>query len=273
MPSFAPLSSGRAVSGRTLAVALLFFHLAFTGNAVALPRLDVPYVPTPPDVVDRMLEMAEVQPDDRLIDLGSGDGRIVIAAVRDWGVSDALGIDLDAERVAEAEENARQAGVEDRAIFEQGDLFEKNFSDATVLTMYLLSSVNYRLKPVILDTMAPGTRIVSHAFDMEDWEPDQFDIVGGSSVYLWIVPAKVAGNWQLTAADGSELTLVLEQINQRIEGTVIDGERNVPLGEASLRGDEIRFSVGPEHYVGKVDGDSIVPQEDSASQDWHARRI
>ncbi|MFN3581784.1 MAG: SAM-dependent methyltransferase [Pseudomonas sp.] len=242
--------------------------------AQAAPRLDVPYVATPPDVVQRMLEMAEVQPHDHLIDLGSGDGRIVIAAARDWGVRNARGIDLDPERVEEARENARREGVEGQVEFEQGDLFDKDLSDATVVTMYLLSAVNARLRPVILETMAPGTRIVSHAFDMGPWEPDAFDTLGGSSIYMWTVPAQVGGLWQLTTPDGEELTMMLQQRFQQLHASAdLEGNPGA-LIDASIHGAEIRFSIGRDDYIGQVEGDRIVPVASSEGlQDWHARRL
>lgn len=235
------------------------------------PRLDVHYVPTPHEVVQRMLEMVEVQPDDYVVDLGSGDGRIVIAAVRDWNVQRALGIDLDPERVAEARENAREAGVADRAVFEEGNIFEKDFSDATVVTMYLLSSLNRRLQPIILERMAPGTRIVSHAFDMGEWEADQHDSLDGRNVYMWIVPARVEGRWQLRTSNGNETTLSIDQTFQKIEGRAVGGGASIPLADATLRGDEIAFSIGADRYVGKVEGDTIVPLPGTV-QGWQAHR-
>lgn len=247
--------------------------LARTATAAG-PALDVHYVPTPHDVVARMLEMADVQPDDYVVDLGSGDGRIVIAAVRDRGAHAGLGIDLDPQRISEARYNARREGVEDRVTFEEGDLFQKDFSDATVLTLYLLHSLNLRLKPIILERMAPGTRVVSHAFDMGDWEPDRHDVVDGRNVYLWIVPARVAGQWRIEGPDGGDITLSLNQSFQRLDGSATINGATVALREAALRGDEIRFSIGPDHYVGRVEGDTItaLPQP-GAVQDWHARRL
>lgn len=254
-------------------VAALGLSLSLAGAASAAPRLDVPYVPTPHDVVHRMLEMAEVQPDDYLIDLGSGDGRIVVAAVQNWNVQRALGIDLDPQRVEEAEENARAAGIEDRVEFEQGDLFEKDISDADVLTMYLLSSVNYRLRPVILESMKPGTRVVSHAFDMREWEPDETDTVGNSTIYLWIVPANVGGRWELTTADDSRIDLHLMQRFQDVQGDARINDSAASFANASLRGDRISFTVAGEEYQGRVDGDRIVPAEGDETQGWHARRL
>ncbi|GAB6056953.1 methyltransferase domain-containing protein [Desulfonatronum parangueonense] len=237
------------------------------------PQLDVGYVPTPHEVVQRMLEMAEVHDDDFVVDLGSGDGRIVVAAVRDFNARLALGIDLDPQRVAEGRENARKAGVGERTVFLEGDLFEMDFFDATVLTMYLLPALNLRLKPTILDNMAPGTRIVSHAFDMGDWVPDQAEIVNGHAVYLWIVPARVDGDWTVRAPDHSLFALHFTQTNQQIKGhAVINGVRT-DLTDPRLRGNRIQFSIGSDLYVGRIIGNTIVPdQSEDAATDWHAQR-
>ncbi|SDB01887.1 Methyltransferase domain-containing protein [Desulfonatronum thiosulfatophilum] len=242
-------------------------------EAGASPQLSVIYVPTPERLVHRMLEMAEVREDDYVIDLGSGDGRIVVAAVRDFNARAAHGIDLDPQRVAEGRENARRAGVEDRATFEEGDLFEMDFSEATVLTMYLLQTLNLRLRPVILETMRPGTRVVSHAFNMGDWEPDQHEVVDGRNAYLWIVPAQVQGRWQLSTADGREVTLSLTQSYQNISGHAVVEGASMDLNDVNLRGDEIRFVIGSDNYVGRVEGDTMVPvQTSGAAQGWNARR-
>ena len=147
---------------------------------------DVPYVPTPQVVVDKMLEVADVKPGDVLYDLGSGDGRIVVTAAQRFGVR-GVGIDINPERIQEAEANAKQTGVQDLTEFRQEDLFKADFGNATVVTMYLLPSVNNRLKPQLLN-LKPGTRIVSHAFDIEGWEPDRVVEVDGRTVYLWTVP-------------------------------------------------------------------------------------
>ena len=147
---------------------------------------DVPYVPTPQVVVDKMLEVADVKPGDVLYDLGSGDGRIVVTAAQRFGVR-GVGIDINPERIQEAEANAKQAGVQELTEFRQEDLFKADFGNATVVTMYLLPSVNNRLKPQLLN-LKPGTRIVSHAFDIEGWEPDRVVEVDGRTVYLWTVP-------------------------------------------------------------------------------------
>jgi len=158
-------------------------------SPASTPALDVPYVPTPQHVVDEMLRLGDVKKGDFLIDLGSGDGRIVVSAARDHGAR-ALGIDLNPERIAEANANAKAAGVEDKVEFRQGDLFEQDLSKADVLTLYLLPSVNEKLKPKILRELRPGTRVVSHSFDMGDWKPDKTVEVDGRTLYLWIVPDK-----------------------------------------------------------------------------------
>jgi SAM-dependent methyltransferase len=148
---------------------------------------DVPYVPTPQVVVDAMLELGEVKEGDLLYDLGSGDGRIVVTAAKNLGVR-GVGIDINPERIQEAEANARAAGVQHLTEFREEDLFKADFSEATVVTMYLLPSVNNRLKPRLLSELKPGTRIVSHAFDIEGWEPQRVVEVDGRTLYLWVVP-------------------------------------------------------------------------------------
>jgi precorrin-6B methylase 2 len=148
---------------------------------------DVPYVPTPQQVVDDMLELAGVKKGDVLYDLGSGDGRIVVTAAQRYGVP-GVGIDINPERIGEAEANARAAGVEKLTEFRQEDIFKTDIGDATVVTMYLLPSVNNRLKPKLLGELKPGTRIVSHAFDIEGWEPERIIESDGRTLYLWVVP-------------------------------------------------------------------------------------
>jgi SAM-dependent methyltransferase len=151
---------------------------------------DVPYVPTPEAVVQEMLRLAGVTKNDVVYDLGSGDGRIVIAAAQRFGAR-GVGIDIDPDRVAEATANARQAGVADRVTFRQQDLFEADIREATVVTMYLLPGVNERLRPKLLRDLRPGTRLVSHAFDMGDWKPERVVEAHGSTLYYWVVPSVV----------------------------------------------------------------------------------
>ena len=235
-------------------------------------RRDVPYVPTPMDVVDRMLALAEVGADDLLYDLGSGDGRIVVRAAEAHGAR-GLGIDIDPVRVAEAEENARRSGVSDRVRFVEGDLFELDLRPATAVTLYLLPTVNLRLRPKLLEELAPGTPVVSHEFGMDEWEPDEHVRLGTSDVFKWIVPAPVAGTWRWEDA-GGERTLRLEQQFQRIRGTVA----GVSLTMPRLSGREIRFALdlggGVQRYHGVVDGDRIRGTVATAggTRPWHARR-
>jgi len=151
--------------------------------------LDVPYVPTPQKVVNGMLELADVKKGEVVYDLGCGDGRIVITAAKEFGAT-GIGVDLNPERIEEANANAVEAKVEDKVTFHQGDLFNFDFSKADVLTLYLLPDVNLKLKPKILAEMKPGSRVVSHAFTMGDWEPDESISVDGRNVYLWIIPEK-----------------------------------------------------------------------------------
>jgi SAM-dependent methyltransferase len=166
--------------------ALALLACLFLPNALAR---DVPFVPTPERVVDKMLQVAKVGRGDVVYDLGSGDGRIVIAAAKKYGAR-GVGIDIDPERIQEARANARKAGVEKRVEFRQGDLFEANIGEATVVTIYLLSGINMKLRPKLLAELRPGTRIVSHAFDMGDWKPEATAKVGTSTIYYWTVPAR-----------------------------------------------------------------------------------
>ncbi|MBD2355878.1 methyltransferase domain-containing protein [Tolypothrix sp. FACHB-123] len=156
---------------------------------------DVPYVPTPQPVVDAMLQVAKVGKNDVLYDLGSGDGRIVVTAAQKFGTQ-GVGIDINPERIAEANQNAQKAGVTDRVKFVQQDLFNTDLSKATVVTLYLLPDVNLKLRPKLFKELKPGTRIVSHAFDMGDWKPEQTLTVDGKTIYYWVVPENIPANLQ-----------------------------------------------------------------------------
>ena len=175
-----------------------------TAPAKQLRSPDVIYVPTPTEVVDAMLKVANVRPGDVLYDLGSGDGRIPIMAVQKYNVTRATGIEINPERIAEAQENLKAAGVGDRVRFRNEDLFEANFSDATVVTLYLLPALNVKLLPKLLRDLKPGTRVVSHAFAMGEWKPEQTLEVGGRAVYFWTIPARgTAGYAAASAAAGA----------------------------------------------------------------------
>jgi precorrin-6B methylase 2 len=211
---------------------------------------DVVWVPTSQELVDKMLDMAKVTPQDYVMDLGSGDGRTVITAAKRG--ARAHGIEYNPDMVALSIKNAKQAGVSDRATFEKADLFESDFSKAQVITMFLLPSINMKLRPKILD-LKPGTRIVSNSFTMEDWEADETETISGDcsnwcTALLWIVPAKVEGTWQL---DREPLTL--KQEFQMVSGSL--GSQAISGGR--LRGDEITFSVGNMKYTGRVNGNSM----------------
>jgi len=155
-------------------------------------RKDVPYVPTPQEVVDEMLRVANVGKNDVVYDLGCGDGRLVITAVKKFGAKRGVGVDIDPQRIKESNENAQAAGVTDRVKFVVQDLFKTDIKEATVVTLYLLPDVNLRLRPKLWSDLKPGTRVVSHAFDMGDWQPEKTTSVDGRTIYFWTIPAKQA---------------------------------------------------------------------------------
>ena len=215
---------------------------------------DVVWVPTPQELVDAMLDLAEITPDDYLIDLGSGDGRTVITAAKRG--TRALGVEYNPDMVALSRHNAEVEGVSKRATFVNADLFETDLSDATVITMFLLTSINLKLRPIILD-LEPGTRIVSNSFEMGDWTPDEtvtVDTITSSwrRALLWIVPARVEGIWTMGKGE-----LALTQQYQMVTGTVNYGGSNTTIENGRLRGDQISFDAGDAHYSGRVDGDDI----------------
>ncbi len=193
--------------------------------------LDVPYVPTPQPVVDKMLDLALVDSSDYVIDLGSGDGRIVITAAGRGAIGH--GIDLDPQRIRESRENARQSEVQNRVIFMQEDLFKTDFSQASVITMYLLSSVNRELRPSLLENLRPGTRIVSHSFDMGEWEPDEELRIDNRTVYYWVIPADVEGSWQWEA-NGDPFSMSVRQQYQNVDVNLCAGNRTLSTEEAVL---------------------------------------
>jgi hypothetical protein len=236
---------------RTLVFLCLVFTFSVSGAQIEGPFkykgdgidvVDVPYVPTPEDVVFAMLNRAQAGPGDIHYDLGSGDGRIVVSAVRDFNVDRAVGVDLDPVRVKEANENARRAGVTDRTTFYEADIFDFDFHEATVLTLYLLPEINLRLRPRILNELAPGTRVVSHAFNMEDWEADEIDNIGGRHIYYWVVPANAAGEWQWTMR-GDQYRAVISQEFQNISGDLIATGARVPLQYGAIKGNLISFET------------------------------
>lgn len=225
-------------------------------------RPEVPFVPTQQAVVAEMLRLADVDKNDVLYDLGSGDGRIVITAAKERGAR-GVGVDINPVRIAESRENARKAGVEDRVRFVEGDLFEADLSGATAVTLYLLPDVNLRLRAKLLRELRPGTPVVSHDFDMGEWKPDQTASLPGATVYLWVVPAQVAGGWNIRMGDPGkprDVTLELKQQFQVVSGSGRVNGKQLSLSDVTLRGDELSFTVdgAPEgrlRFRGRVNGD------------------
>ena len=227
---------------------MMAFALVAAAPAAAQPKFepqvgqsgkDVIWVPSPDDVVDRMLTMAQVTSADFVIDLGSGDGKIAIAAAKKFGAR-ALGIEYNPDMVKLSQDNARSAGVAEKATFRRADIFASDFSQASVITMYLLPALNMKLRPQLL-SMRPGTRVVSHSFSMEDWEADEISSLDGRRAYFWVVPANVMGGWTLEAA-GQKADINLEQTFQKIHGTVALGQIHAGLREPRLRGANVSFS-------------------------------
>jgi SAM-dependent methyltransferase len=261
----------------------------------ALKDLDTPYVPTPQAVVDRMLELARLKSGETVIDLGSGDGRIMIEAASKYGAR-GFGVEIDPRLVKLSNENAAKAGVADRVQFLQQDLFKTDFHDANVLTLYLLPDVNLALRPKILAELKPGARVVSHDYGMGDWRPDAQETVAApdktvgarkeSQVFLWTVPANVGGEWNFDLSSGrrSKTTrLVLKQSFQVVSGTVeLTGKGKVRFSEGRVSGDELRLilpagAIGrkPVEMVGRVSGDTLAGTLQRAGREvatWSARR-
>ena len=255
-------------------------------------QYDVPYVPTPYEVVNEMLRMGEVGKNDVLYDLGCGDGRIVITAAKEFGCR-GIGIDIDPQRIEESKNNAAKAGVTDKVKFLQLDLFEADFSKATVVTLYLLQTVNLELRPKILRVLKPGTRVVSHDFSMKDWKADKSTDVKlerrTHSVYFWIVPANVSGSWNWNSSTGSTKDQYVLEINQRfqkIHGTLFMNGSGLSIERGELIGNELQFIVGRTLegqvvrmlFKGRVRGNSIEGtiqiDADSATKTikWKAKR-
>ena len=237
---------------------------------------DVKWVATPRRLVETMLDLAKLSANDYLIDLGSGDGRIVIAAAKRG--AQALGIEYSRSLVELSKRNAEREGVAALASFIQGDIFEADFSKATVITLYLLPEINLKLRPQIF-RMQPGTRVVSHAFDMDDWQPDETSIVSGRKACLWVVPIRVEGTWVWQTASG-EATLTIRQRFQKVTGSLNINGKNVPLKNARLRGAQISFAAGESpvtmhQYFGTACGDTIHGIEGAGAGSgirWTAKR-
>ena len=255
-----------------------------------LKDLDTPYVPTPQVVVDRMLDLAKLKSGETVIDLGSGDGRIMIEAATRYGAR-GFGVEIDPRLVKLSNERAAQAGVANRVKFLQQDLFKTDFHEANVLTLYLLPDVNLALRPKILAELRPGARVVSHDYGMGDWRPDAQETVPApdkkvgarkeSQVFMWTVPAKVAGEWRLelsSAEKPASTRMVLRQKFQSVSGTVeLAGQGGVPVKEGGLRGDELRLVLADAvEMVGRATGDTLTGTLRKSGREvatWTATRV
>jgi SAM-dependent methyltransferase len=261
---------GRSALVATLAATVAVAGLAAQDSAPFEPTLhqpgkDVQWVPTPPALVEKMLDLAQLTPQDRLVDLGSGDGVFVIAAARRG--AHARGIEYDPRLVEYSKRKAKEAGVESRTKFVRGDIFKTDFSDATVVTTFLLPSMNFRLRATLL-AMKPGTRIVANTFGIGDWEPEERITIDPCERWcegmLWIVPARAGGTWRTPQGD-----LILTQRFQMLSGT-LDGR---PV-EGRLRGTEITFTADATTYRGQVNGyDMHVRAAGAQPIEWHARPV
>ena len=231
---------------------------------------DVVWVPTPPVLVEKMLDMARVTPRDYVMDLGSGDGRNVIAAAKRG--AHALGVEYNPDMVELSRRIAAKEAVADKAMFVQGDMFEADISQATVLALFLLTENLNRLVPKFLD-LSPGSRIVVNGFEIDDWKADEIGRADGEceswcTAYLYIVPARVAGTWRLPNGH-----LALEQKFQELTGTLSSGGTRAPILNGRLHGNLISFTVGGADYVGRVNGDTMSGDlKGSATGDWRAVR-
>jgi hypothetical protein len=261
---------------RSLLIALGLLLAGFRGMAAEpeyKPELyqsgkDVVWVPSSEALVNRMLDMAKLTPEDYLIDLGSGDGITVITAAKRG--ARAHGIEYNPDLVALAKRNAARDGVAGRATFVRGDIFESDFSKATVISLFLLPQLNLKLRPILLK-MKPGTRVVSNTFDMGEWKPDESvprapDCESFCTAYAWTVPAEVAGVWRL---GDDQLTLV--QSFQELEGSLATGEGSQPLSQGRMHGRQIFFFAGGERFVGEVNGD-VIEGTRAAGKTWQATR-
>jgi Cyclopropane fatty acid synthase and related methyltransferases len=253
------------------------------GQATQAPKPpDVIYVPTPQGVVVEMLKVAEVKPGNVVYDLGCGDGRIVITAAKDFGAR-GVGVDIDPKRIEESNANAKAAGVTDKVKFVQQDLFEMDFRDADVVALYLLPTLNVKLRPKLLAELKPGARVVSHSFDMGEWKPDKTLNPEQRSVYLWVIPAKVEGTWEGTAQTESgekPCAATLTQTFQEVTGTVSLDGKTAPIRSGRVNGDLLELTVmgedlglgdsGEVKVRAKVSGDTLTSADESMP--WKATR-
>lgn len=246
-----------------IVLTLLISVLAAAQSTAPARTPDVIFVPTPYPVVDEMLRLANISSKDIVYDLGCGDGRTVIMAAKKYGAR-GVGIDIDPQRIQESIANAKKEGVSDKVKFLQQDLFQSDFHEATAVMLYLLSSLNLKLRPMLLEQLAPGTPIVSHDFDMGDWKPDKEETVqvDGTThrVYRWIVPAKASGKWQLkTSPQGETYSLVLMQNIDAVTGKLLANGREYEVITGSLRGTNLTLDFYGDggRFEGVIDGPLI----------------
>lgn len=275
---------GRSGGGRlptAAALALMALVVAPLAAEAQEQDLDVPYVPTPPEVVTRMLEMARPEPGDTVYDLGSGDGRIVITAAERYGTP-GVGVELDSGRVATARQNAAEAGVSDLVRFIRGDLFDADVSTANVVTLYLFPGVNRKLRPKLFEQLEPGDRVVSHDFNMGEWSADSVVNLnrrdgGSSTVYLWVMPVDVGGTWTMSLPGDRSVRVRLDQRYQEFRALF----PQVPGGQVTgtrVRGDTVAFTLrgvlddDPLRFTGTVE-DGRMEGTTSVGGSWSARRV
>jgi len=235
-------------------------------------RLDIHFVATPHEVVKRMLELAKVGPDDVHYDLGSGDGRIVIAAVKDFKARKAVGIDLDPQRIKEANENKAKAGLGDNVSFRNENIFETDLREATTVSMYLLQTINIRIRPKLLKELKPGSRVVTHAFNMGEWKPELEENLNGYQIYLFIVPANLNGKWESGEGE-SKISLNLKSEFTDLSGSATINGKTANLKDGKITGTKIEFTIDvdgkPVKYEGNVAEDTITG---TSPQTWTARK-
>lgn len=271
---------------RLLIIPVLVLGFLVSTSNLQAQDLDVPYVPTPNKVVEKMLDLADVNAGDYVIDLGSGDGRIVIAAAKRGATGH--GIDLDPDRISEARANAASSEVNDKVMFMEANIFNTDFSNASVITMYLLPTVNEKLRPELLEKLEPGTRVVSHSFDMDEWEADKKVVVkdddgsGSHDIYYWVIPAKAGGTWNWQSAD-KNFSMSVDQDFQEISVSLRDAAGNsYQIESAKLHGDRINIRAGNGNqkfiFNGRVEGNEIIGVqqyhngEDKTFSNWRASK-
>lgn len=287
----------RQVLKAVIALFLFFSFAGFIGASHSFSliledtvpeRLDVPYVPTPDNIVSEMIRMAGIGENDVVYDLGCGDGRIVIDACKKTGAR-GVGVDIDPERIAECRSNAKKADVEGKVTFVQQDLFKVDFSEATVLALYLLPEINVKLRPRILNEMKPGSRIISHNYSMGDWLPDTArHLDARHSIYFWVVPANIGGTWNFTMREKDNTTrriLRIEQGYQVVGGDLSAESGRTLISNVRLNGDDLRFTVDRKAdrgtiaviFTGKAKGNVLEgafesPEDREIRGTWRARR-